>query len=108
MRLIIIIIIYFSTFFCVQILSRFNSVSLWHTVGSKPRPALARMIARAMFLSDVDHLKSMYTPSVITGMFLSRKPISSIPTTQQRECESKDDPVSHTDTEREQRSPVAF
>lgn len=58
--------------------------SVAHTVGSRPRPALARMIARAMFLSDADHLKSMYTPSVMTGMFLSRKPISSIPTTQQR------------------------
>lgn len=37
------------------------------------------MTARAMFLRDADHLKSMYTPSVTTGMFLSRKPMSSIP-----------------------------
>lgn len=54
------------------------------TVGSKPRPALARMTARAMFLSEVDHLWLMYTPLVTTGMFLSRKPISSIPAMQQR------------------------
>lgn len=26
------------------------------TVGSRPRPALARMTARAMFLSEADHL----------------------------------------------------
>lgn len=61
------------------------------TVGSNPRPALARMTARAMFLSDADHLKSMLTPSFITGMFLSRKPIRSIPTAQ-RQCEREDYP----------------
>lgn len=54
------------------------------TFGSSPRPALTRMTARAMFLREADHLKLMYTPSVMTGMFLSRKPISSMPAAQQR------------------------
>lgn len=80
-------------------------------MGSNPRPALVRITARAMFLSDADHLKSIFTPSDTTGMFLSRKPISSIPATQQRGCERGkiilQDCLSHSYRAR-MRSPVAY
>jgi len=49
-------------------------------VGSKPRPARARMTASAMFLRDADHLTLMFsTESETTGTFLSRRPTRSIP-----------------------------
>lgn len=51
----------------------------WRTEASNPRPARVRMTARAPFLRDADHLKSMYTASVTTGMFLRRTPANNIP-----------------------------
>lgn len=53
----------------------------FHTLLSNSKPAFTRMTPRAMFLREEDHLTSMYTASVTTGMFLRIKPASSMPET---------------------------
>lgn len=61
--------------------------TIWYcTFGSRPRPARARIIARAILLRAADHFRSIWIRSLTEGIFRRRNPTSNIPKKNREKC----------------------